>query len=187
MVCLNTTRYNESMVNNTCDDDVNLNISINACKIINSRKVSTLMTPVEFEVVLLVVFFLFLMLSITLNVKLIKKYYNENTEPAILLELVFLTNFSALFGSAFLIKLVELASFGDLNNMACSLQFWARTSFMADLSLIYLDKVIALYWSTQYNNMVTKTRAVIACVATKTGTITWTIIFNSVYRYIHKS
>ena len=180
--CLNTTNFNMSIMNNTCYDDVNLNTTFNACMLMKKIKM-TKSSDLKMVFSIIVITSSLLIWSVLKIVKLCKKFLHENVEPAIILELVFLTNFSALFGSFFLLNVSGLSSYGYLDEVACSLFFLARVSFYADLCLIYLDKFVALYWSTEYNDLVTKSKAIVACFTTKSATLLWTIIFNSVYRY----
>ena len=139
-----------TITNNTCAI-VNATITFDACLI--REEITKCKTLRKIDVVLLVALSSIFIWSIIKNVKLFQKFYKENIEPAILLELVFLTDFSCLFATTLLQKCTELSSIGLLNSVVCSLNFWTMMYLFADLCLIYFDKFIALYWSINYSDM----------------------------------
>ena len=161
---------------------MDFNNSFDTCTFLESKNI-TKVIEIEisnFEIVQIVVTFLLFIWSSWISIKLYQKFYHENVEPAIVVELVFLINFIALFGGQCLLS--GLGKFRYVGSLICPLSYWARLSFYADICLVYLDKLIALYWNAYYKDMVTKSRMLIACTASKTFTLIWTIISNSVYR-----
>ena len=179
--CMNTTQDNLTVANNTCDV---ANFTTNVCMIMHANKITEFTDLKNFELVQMLI-----LPSVTIwitykIVHLIKRFYTENSEPAIIFELVFLANIPALYGFLFLLNVTRLAGYYLLEEFVCSLLFWARVSFYADVCLIFLDKFVALYWSLNYNDLVTKTKAVAASIFARTATLLWTVIFNSVYRYL---
>ena len=125
----------------------------------------------------------FFIWSLAKTVAMFKKFYKDSMEPVILLELIFLTNFPVMLGSTSLWGLLWwFDNLGYFENLACSMIYWARLSFMGDGCLCYVDKFVALFWSVHYKATVTNLKVTIACISMKIGTLIWTIIFNVTYR-----
>ena len=127
---------------------------------------------------------LFFTWSIVKTVKFFQKFYHNNMEPAVLLELVFIANLPGTIGAIIVTRILALANLGWLIYWLCVLVFWLRLSIYGDSCLVILDKFVALYWSAQYNATVTNFKAEIACLISKLICFVWTIISMGSFRQV---